>query len=273
MLQGEFRHDPHPPAPLPRASPHSRPRRGFPARLPCQASSPPQPRRETYGLPATHAVLPRRWRQMSVLFILGRPAAGKTTVAWRLKTRIEARNPLIRIAMIDEYAILQDSLQGRKPPAITWHQNGTFELLDRTYLSKTALELETRAFSHMRTHDLVLCELARAAYNELFGTLGERITASMRLLYIHAPLELCRIRNRRRQWNKSQPSVPDLVLTRYYTHDDSQALLTRYPERSFILDNSADDNGSLARAVDDYLERHGKHLTTIHEAESEVGVL
>ena len=124
---------------------------------------------------------------MSVLFILGRPAAGKTTVACRLKTRIEARNPLVRIAMIDEYAILQESVRGPKPPAITWHPNGTFELLDRTFLSKTALELEARAFSHMQTHNLILCELARAAYNELFDTFGGRITASMRILYIHAP--------------------------------------------------------------------------------------
>ena len=210
---------------------------------------------------------------MSVLFILGRPAAGKTTVACRLKTRIEARNPLVRIAMIDEYAILQESVRGPKPPAITWHPNGTFELLDRTFLSKTALELEARAFSHMQTRDLILCELARAAYNELFDTFGGRITASMRILYIHAPLDLCRIRNRRRQWDKSRPFVPDLALARYYAHDDSQALLTRYPGRSSILDNSEDHSGSLARAVDDYLERNSEHLTTIHEAESEVGVL
>lgn len=210
---------------------------------------------------------------MSVLFILGRPAAGKTTVACRLKACIEAENPLVRIAMIDEYAILRECVQGPKPPAMTWHANGTFEVLDRTFLSKTALELEARAFSHMQTHHLVLCELARAAYNELFDTFSERVTASMRILYIHAPLEVCRIRNRRRPRDKSRSSVPDLVLARYYARDDAQALLARYDGRACILDNAEDNGSSLAHAVDEYFERNYRHLTTIREAKPEVGVL
>ena len=190
--------------------------------MPGGASSPAQPRRDPYGILAAHAITRYlRSVQMSVLFILGRPAAGKTTVACRLRTCLESKNPLVRIATIDEYAIIQERVQGAEPPAMTWHANGTFEVLDRTFLSKTALELELRAFSHMQTHDLILCELARAAYNELFDTISERITASMRILYVHAPLEVCRIRNRRRQRDRSRPSVPDLVLTRYYAHDDS----------------------------------------------------
>ena len=69
----------------------------------------------------------------------------------------------------------------------------------------------------LQTHDLVLCELARSTYNDLFDNFDRRVKASMQILYVHAPLELCRLRNRRRRHDESRSSVPDRVLTKYYT--------------------------------------------------------
>ena len=206
---------------------------------------------------------------MNVLFIIGRPAAGKTTVARRLKARIEDENPVVRLVMIDEYTVLEESVPNLKPHALRRHADGTFELLDRTFLSETALELEARVLSCLQTHDLVLCELARSTYNDLFDNFDRRVKASMRILYVHAPLELCRLRNRRRRHDQSRSSVPDQVLKKYYTSDDSQKLLARYPAHTWVLDNSEDNSKILARAVDDYFERHSDHLATTHRAESE----
>ena len=206
---------------------------------------------------------------MNVLFIIGRPAAGKTTVARRLKARIEEENPVVRFVMIDEYAVLEKSIQNLKPHALRWYADGTFELFDRTFLSKTMLELEARVLSCLQTHDLVLCELARSTYNDLFDNFDRRVKASMRILYVHAPLELCRLRNRRRRHDESRSSVPDRVIKEHYTRDDSQELVARYPAHSWVLNNSEDNSKILARAVDDYFERNSDYLATTRRAKSE----
>ena len=206
---------------------------------------------------------------MNVLFIIGRPAAGKTTVARRLQARIEEENPVVRFVMIDEYTVLEKIVQNLKPHALRWHADGTFELLDRTFLSKTVLELEARVLSCLQTHDLVLCELARSTYNDVFDNFDRRVKASMRILYVHAPLELCRSRNWRRRHDESRSSVPDRVLKEHYTRDDSQELVARYPAHAWVLNNSEDNSKILARAVDDYFERNSDYLATTRRAKSE----
>lgn len=209
---------------------------------------------------------------MSVLFIVGRPAAGKTTVACAIKACIEGRNSLVSIATIDEYAILKQWIKSLGPRDIEWHRDGTFELIDRTFLSKTAADLEARTISYMKNHDLVICELARAAYTPLFDAFGRHIRDSMQILYVHAPLKLCRVRNQRRRRDDSQSYVPDLVLTRYYAADDFHKLMGRYNARCCRLDNSQDNTVILSCNVSEYVEHVRDDLVASYAARSEVGV-
>ena len=210
---------------------------------------------------------------MSVLFIVGRPAAGKTTVACHIKASIQQRNSRVRIAMIDEYVILNEMVNSLQFPDVKWYRDGTFEIIDRAFFSKTALELEARALSHMRSNDLLLCELARGAYTSVFDAFSKRLKAAMRILYVYAPLGLCRLRNHRRRHDKSGHYLPDSVITRNYTHDDFGKLLARYPTQCLIFDNSKDNRASLALAVRGYVARDSRDLATRQVAGFETGAI
>ena len=212
-------------------------------------------------------------RQMNVLFIIGRPAAGKTTIARRLKTGIKGKNRAVRTAMIDEYDFLRERAKDLGPPAVEWRTDGTFELLDRTLLSETAQDVQRHALSHMPSHDLIICEFARSTYTDLFDACDDHIKTSMQILYIDVPLELCRIRNQRRRNDKTRPFVPDSVLTKYYAHDDAHELPPLYNGRYCVINNSRDNYNSLVEVVDEYIELNCEHLTANHRTQSEIGVL
>ena len=195
---------------------------------------------------------------VSVVFIIGRPAAGKTTVACQLTALAKERCPLIRIAAIDEYDILRNCAKTLNPADVKWDTNGEFELIDRRFLSTTAALLESAVLSCATSHDLTLCELARSEYTSLFDGFSARIRRAMTILYVNAPIQVCRARNDRRlRHRRSGHYVPDSVMTTHYTHDDFDELSRRYRKVLHLIENSRDNKLNVVHSVRGYLDSVG----------------
>ena len=197
-----------------------------------------------------------------VLFVIGPPASGKTTVVTMLKNLVQAQN--VQVDVIDEFDLLfhyaQNSSEARE---ISWNKRGSFTVHDRNQVfERTFDQLCERASKNLSHPGITICEIARQSYLPLVESIDNKgILAPARFLSISAPFPMRLVRNLRRGQLRPWTFVPSAAMTDYYATDDIEKL-AHETDKLDILENASIVTAGLREEVYRYVDGgFGAHRT------------
>jgi len=175
----------------------------------------------------------------TVVYVIGRPGAGKTTLVQACMSRMAQERPDLTVAHVDEYELLMDRTKALRADQVRWLGDGTFEVTDRVIFDELLLTLQRRVQEVVLGAACVFVEFSRASYAEAFGKLLPPDWPGAVFVYVRASLELCRKRNRDRPAASRYRSVPDSVLVAFYQEDDLPRIAGAFGERLLIVENES----------------------------------
>jgi adenylate kinase family enzyme len=136
------------------------------------------------------------------LFIVGRPASGKSTFAQMLRTRLVARGRSVELT--SDYRFLQalfrlDTARGRLD-RFEMHPTSEFKVVDHTVYDEVLQMIhEDRFVRGSGNADVTVIEFSRPVYDTSFLNYTLKSLMSSAIVHLDAPLDLCIARNEHRR--------------------------------------------------------------------------
>ncbi len=174
-----------------------------------------------------------------VIYLIGKPGAGKSTVARTCISYLTDDFPKATTAHIDEYELLLGHTKTLRSDQVTWLSQGRFEIVDRSLFDELLVELKERIAQEASTKSFIFAEFARSSYIRAFDEILPVGQDCHLVVYVQAPLEVCRKRNRERPSEMQFRSVPDSVLTTFYHEDDFLVARERFGDRFIVVSNAS----------------------------------
>jgi len=174
-----------------------------------------------------------------VLFCIGRPASGKSTVIKQFLTYCRKTHPSLKTLYIDEYQLLRDRTADIDEESIRWLPNGQFEIIDRTVFLELEKYWSERARSSTE-YDIFVIEFSRTDYAGTFERFPSLLRGPFLIVYIKSSFKTCYRRNVERSRSNPVDSIPDSVLEKYYELDDISNLEKIFKNKLLIHDNETD---------------------------------
>lgn len=196
---------------------------------------------------------------LPVVFVIGRPGAGKTTIVAGLRTRFERLLSSRRLVyVVDEFDILCSFANNDSCSRVQRNPEGRIEIVDaESVFASTIQSVERRVMSRVSEGGIVLCEFARSSYVPVFSGLSRTLVDRAWVLYICAPLSLCSERNEERKIQDAERYVPEIVLNRQYADDDVGELARMFGARLWLIQNDTVFIGALDKEIDECLQKSG----------------
>lgn len=167
-----------------------------------------------------------------VIFVIGRPASGKSTFAKFFTKALKRFGHLY----IDDYTLLKEKVKLLADNQVKWEKNGQFEIIDRNIFGDLLCEIKQTVVKQRRSKPIVV-EFSRSNYVDSFKVLNSLTVNNYAIIYLDSPLETCVNRNMMRALDSPVDSVPCSVIYQHYQKDDIESLLNEHPGRVRIIEN------------------------------------
>lgn len=195
----------------------------------------------------------------SFIFLLGRPACGKSTVSRLLADKIKKLVIAKRAELMDDFSILKEMLE--KDVEFKRHkkEGNDIVITDRSMLDEAILVLKDAVAKNHGESRLTIIEFARDNYLAALKVFDKTVLESAIILYIKASFETCLKRNGK---PKRSNAVPVWIMERYYRTDDIQKILEdggigtaqkSLPCRLFVIENEEEGIEKLSRRLDKFM--------------------
>jgi adenylate kinase family enzyme len=179
-----------------------------------------------------------------LLFLIGRPGAGKSTFAMYLSRALISA----RVLFLNDDDLLVARAKKLSPSEIKWEPNGQFEILDPALMDELFEELVEGVNSN-RSKRPIIVEFSRPNYIEAFAAVPALDDGPYTIVYLDAPLEICIQRKASCALDCPIKAIPVAVLRKDHSVDDLPALRSAYHDRLRIVQNAATSIYSLERAA------------------------
>lgn len=203
-----------------------------------------------------------------IVFLLGRPGSGKSSVAQLIEMFAKDRDWLTHY--INDYQLLltmflqeqYDSANSRKK----FRQTGTkeqqgFDVIDFSVLDEV-LETIARKVrewkeeqNNLAKNELFLIEFARGNYSQALQSFSRDILQDAHLLYLNVDIECCIERNHKR----TDYFVSDEIMRTYYNNDDWSRIMYNLQDNcdKCVIKNTGTFQ-DLMQEVDEWVDIHLK---------------
>jgi predicted kinase len=195
--------------------------------------------------------MPAEETQLSnlLVFLIGRPGAGKSTFARYLTRALISTNVLY----LNDYELLLARTKSLAANQIKWEPNGQFEVLDRAVFDGLFSDLVKPVASNRGKRPIIV-EFSRGLYVPIFAAITGLNEGPFTIIYVDTPLESCIQRNAIRAPYSPLKTTPEAVIRKYHTADDLTALLQAYPGNVRIVRNAESSLHALEREASLILE-------------------
>jgi adenylate kinase family enzyme len=214
---------------------------------------------------------------IKIVFLLGRPGSGKSSVACDIKRIAELRSWPTR--HLFDYQLLQDMFlqeerehgndRKRKFRRRGPEEHNGFDVLDFGVLDSVLDRMAEQIRAEKESQKLFLIEFARRNYTQALSRFGPDILQGAHLLYLDADLETCiervhrRIDNPTIECGRYNHFVSDFIMQGYYYRDDWEEVPFNFPPDGSIqvhplkIENKVDERRVLTSQI-------GKWVDDVH---------
>jgi adenylate kinase family enzyme len=176
-----------------------------------------------------------------ILFVLGLPGSGKSTVA--RYTMMHIRDKGWETNHFNDYGILQDMfLADREQKQFKPADHGGFDIIDLSAFDVALKSLEQQVNEHISTaksQEIILIEFSRNDYQRAFQQFSHpSFLKDAYFLYLDADIETCKRRIRERITHPTTSDdhfVSEYIFGAYY-HGDNGRCLSNILEKDYMLD-------------------------------------
>jgi adenylate kinase family enzyme len=188
-----------------------------------------------------------------VVFIIGRPGSGKTTVAKLIKEKLPETHVYLKVSQVSDLGYLRDKFAAEQQMAKRFErtEDGGFFILDRTLFDEALEDLSAQVLQEMHGHDLVLVEFARQSYCEALQIFAQHGVQPNLIVYVNVDLRTALERNRLRSMHVGGDKhfVSQREMEGTYATDDIEQLSRLNPSKVMIINNEQDMLAGLNQEV------------------------
>lgn len=205
------------------------------------------------------------------IFLLGRPACGKSALYRELKKQILASGRDITFERVDDFPKLwakmkkDDALEqeGRERIHTRRTDDGGYGITDGDFFNDLLKEVNADLLRIDKPDHMVFVEFARHSYVEAIGNFSDSILHNCFVVYIEVSFDTCWERNvARHEAAKSQNGDDHMIyreaMEEIYLHDDRDAFVQHMNERGIpvsVLNNEAEGKEHLRKQVEELIPR------------------
>jgi len=177
-----------------------------------------------------------------VLFIIGRPGSGKTTIARKINEDLPSAGVYLRISHISDLEHLRKVFNSNDGGVRRFEktEDGGFFILDATLYDEALVDLSAQVLRERSNKDLLIVEFARRSYLHALEVMSSRGVQPNLIAYVNVDYEIALERNKLRstQSTGDRHFVSEKEMRETYTTDDHEELLKLGQFNTIIIDNN-----------------------------------
>jgi adenylate kinase family enzyme len=180
-----------------------------------------------------------------IVFLLGRPGSGKTTIGDAMIRQLSATSTFRRGIRLSDLPFIRNTVLRATPgdPRFEPAENGGFLIRDTAFYEEALRDLARQTVMQARANDLLVLEFARQSYGEAFRVLAENGVIHGLAVYLDVSLQTALKRNRMRAARRGTDDhyVAEREMIETFGQDDiSQILKGNQWENVIRIENDVD---------------------------------